>query len=320
MKLSELYAAAIAVGMRHDPRGQDAVRRALDAAGRKHDELKEKDREFFDPETLTNPYADSRILHGTGDEEVSCLLAGIDIEPAELLLADRLRERGTKVDLVLGHHPGGRALAEMFEVMKMQAEILHLAGVSISTAEDLLDDRIKEVERRLLPGNHQRVVDAARLLRLPLVCLHTPADNMVAAHLQQRLDAEKPHTLADLVDLLLAEPEYREGARVGQGPKIVLGSKPRTAGRTFVDMTGGTSGPKDIFDNLEKSGVNTLVGMHITDEHRKEAQKHHLNVVIAGHISSDTLGVNLLLDGVQKETGVALQVLECSGFRRFPRP
>ena len=38
--------------------------------------------------------------------------------------------------------------------------------------------------------------------------------------------------------------------------------------------------------------------MHISDEHKKEAEKHHINVVIAGHIASDNLGMNLLLDSV----------------------
>jgi len=57
--------------------------------------------------------------------------------------------------------------------------------------------------------------------------------------------------------------------------------------------------------------------MHLSDEHRKKAEKHHLNVVIAGHISSDNLGINLMLDEVQKKN--KLKVLTCSGFRRFTR-
>jgi hypothetical protein len=40
-------------------------------------------------------------------------------------------------------------------------------------------------------------------------------------------------------------------------------------------------------------------------------------VVIAGHIASDNLGLNLLLDAVEKHG--AFEVLECSGFRRVKR-
>ena len=82
-------------------------------------------------------------------------------------------------------------------------------------------------------------------------------------------------------------------------------------------MTGGTEGAKAIFQSLTNSGVNTIVGMHISEEHRKEAEKSHLNIVVAGHISSDNLGLNLLLDETLKDN--AFEILECSGFRRFSR-
>ena len=61
-------------------------------------------------------------------------------------------------------------------------------------------------------------------------------------------------------------------------------------------MTGGTSGSKNIYEKLSQAGIGTIVGMHISEEHRKKAEENHVNVVIAGHISSDNLGLNLILD------------------------
>jgi hypothetical protein len=61
-----------------------------------------------------------------------------------------------------------------------------------------------------------------------------------------------------------------------------------------------------------------MVAMHLTEDHRKEAEKHYIHVVIAGHISSDTLGLNLLLDRI--ESREPLTVVECSGFKRIKRP
>ncbi len=55
----------------------------------------------------------------------------------------------------------------------------------------------------------------------------------------------------------------------------------------------------------------------IPDEHRKEAESNNMNVVIAGHISSDNLGMNLVLDPVVKAG--KLRVHEFSGFRRVAR-
>jgi len=317
MNLREFYQKAVETGIVHDPRGRDAVHKELRRVEKDYQELKKTEQDLFDKESLQNPYADSRILHGSGNEEVQRAFVGIDIEVGELLLADRMRERGEKIDLVLAHHPEGRAFSNLPAVMYMQSDILSRFGVPINIAEDLMEGRAKEIERRLMPFNHNRAVDAARLLGMPFLCLHTPADNMVVTFLQNMFDEQKPYTLSDVIDLLNTVPEYRESQRSGAGPRILQGSKTRRAGKIFVDMTGGTEGSKDIFKSLTTAGVNTIVGMHISEEHRKEAEKNHLNIVIAGHISSDNLGMNLLLDAVVKDSGI--QLLACSGFSRISR-
>jgi hypothetical protein len=318
VKLRELYKKAIEIGVRNDPRGRDLVLKELEARKKDYQALKEADREFFDTESLENPYSDSRILHGTGDEEVGSALVGIDIEVGEILLANAMRQRGEAIDLLLAHHPEGRAYATLYDVMGMQADILHRFGIPISTAEDLMEGRAKEVERRLMPVNHTRAVDAARLLGIPFICLHTAADNMVATYLQRLFEERKPYRVSDIIGILRELPEYRHASRQGAGPKVLIGSEKRKAGKVFVDMTGGTEGSKEIFSSIAASGINTLVGMHLGDEHRKEAEKQHLNVVIAGHISSDNLGINLLLDELARE-GAPLRTFDCSGFLRVSR-
>jgi putative NIF3 family GTP cyclohydrolase 1 type 2 len=317
VQLRKIYETFIATGIDADPRGKKKVLKSLEKQKKTHREMKEEEREFFDKETLTNPYADTRILHGTGKEEIRTALVGIDMDVAEILLADRLSSKGTKIDLIISHHPSGRAFANFYEVMHMQADILGKFGVPINIAEGLLEGRIREVERRLSPANHTRAVDVARLLDIPFMCVHTPADNMVVSYLQNNFDRKKPDTLNDVVKIVKEIPEYREAQKNNTGPKILLGSKERSAGKIFVDMTGGTEGAKDIFESLANSGVNTIVGMHLSEEHRKEAEKRHLNVVIAGHISSDNVGMNLMLDAVLKKGKI--KIIPCSGFRRFSR-
>ncbi|OGW68521.1 MAG: NGG1p interacting factor NIF3, partial [Nitrospirae bacterium RIFCSPHIGHO2_02_FULL_40_19] len=290
MLLRKIYETVVAKGIEKDPRGKDTVKKTLEKRVKTYENMKEDEKEFFDTESLANPYADTRILNGTGDEDIKTALVGIDMEMAEILLADRLSSKGQKIDLVISHHPEGKAYANFYEVMHMQADILNKFGVPINVAESLLENRIKEVERRLSPVNHTRAVDVAKLLNVPFLCVHTPADNMVASYLQQVFDEKKPDTLEDITKILKEIPEYREAAKNNAGPKILLGSKDRRAGKIFVDMTGGTEGAKDIFENLVNSGVNTIVVMHLSEDHRKEAEKHHMNAVLAGHISSDNLG------------------------------
>ena len=68
--------------------------RVLEQARKEFDDLPERKRWEFDQERLVNPYADTRILYGDPDTEVSSILVGIDLEVGEVLLADRLREKG----------------------------------------------------------------------------------------------------------------------------------------------------------------------------------------------------------------------------------
>lgn len=317
MKLRKIYESVISKGIDTDPRGRKTVLAGLKKKKKTYVDLKKEEKEFFDKESLTNPYADTRILYGTGDEEIKTVLLGIDMEMGEILLADRLSSKGSKIDLVLAHHPEGKAFANFYEVMNMQADILNKFGVPINVAEGLLESRIKEVERMLSPVNHTRAADVARLLDIPFMCMHTPTDNMVATYLQKTFDKKNPATLDDIIKILKTIPEYREASKNNAGPKILLGSGKRSAGKIFVDMTGGTEGSKDIFESLVNSGVSTIVGMHLSEGHRKQAEKYHMNVVIAGHISSDNLGINLMLDDIQKKS--KLNVIACSGFWRYSR-
>jgi putative NIF3 family GTP cyclohydrolase 1 type 2 len=316
MKIKEIYEKAYKRGMELDPRGAEEVEVELKRAKKEYGELKEKDKAYFDKERLVNPYSDTRILYGDPETEIKKAMVGIDIEVGEVILADRLREKGEPIDLIIAHHPEGRAMADLYAVMGMQSGILLKYGVPINVAEDIMEERIGEVERRLMPVNHTRAVDAAKLLDIPFMCIHTPTDNAVASYLQKLFDEKSPTDVSDIVDMLREIPEYAGAAQETIIPKVVSGSGKRRAGKVFVDMTGGTGGSKKAFENLSHAGVGTVVGMHISEEHRKEAEKHHVNVVIAGHISSDSIGVNLLLDHVFAGN---VEVIESSGFRRVVR-
>jgi len=318
MKFAKLYKKAVEVGIANDLRGKNEIRRILNNEQEKFKELKEDDKKYYDQDKLFNPFSDTRVLNGSLDIDVKKVMIGIDIEVGEILLAHLLnKEKGPKVDLVLSHHPMGAALAQLYDVMKLQAKLLAKVGVTISVAEQLMEKRIGEIERRLMPVNHAREIDAARILGLPLMCIHTPADNCVTNHLTKLFEKEKPYQLKGLVKLLKAIPEYEKSARLQVPAKIVSGSEESSCGKIYVDMTGGTEGSKDIFEKVAAGGVSTLVCMHLTEEHLANAKKANLNAVIAGHIASDVLGLNLLLDQVEKKE--KLDFVCVSGFERIRR-
>lgn len=317
MKLKDIYEFIIKEGIKEDPRGKAKIDKELKNLKQKYAKLDKEEKALFDKESLVNPYADTRILYGRGDTEVKTIMVGIDMEVGELLLADRLKSKGDKVDLVMAHHPEGLALAGFYRVMDMQIDILASFGVPEVKAENLIHERIDHVSRSVLPVNHTRAVDAAKLLDMPYMCCHTPADNHVVGFLQKMMDSKKPRSLEDILKVLRGIPEYQYAAANNAGPKIINGKKSSRTGRIFVDMTGGTEGSKKVFENLSNAGIGTLVCMHLSEDHLKEAKKAKVNVVIAGHISSDNLGLNLLLDKIEKKAKI--NVKAASGFFRVKR-
>lgn len=317
MKLRTLYEQAIKKALKEDQRPKKLIDDSIKQAKKEYKNLKGREKRAFDKESLKHPYYDSRILYGSLDAEVKDVMVGIDIGVPELLLADRLKEKGVNIDLVISHHPSGRALAELHKVMDIQPGIWEKYGLTREIGESIMKDRSDQVSRGLAPTNVTRAQDAAKLLGIPFMCCHTAADNCVAGFLQKLFDGKKPKNLKNIINVLQAIPEYREGMRVGTGPFILIGEEKDKAGKIFVDMTGGTSGPEKMFSRLSQSGVKTIVGMHCKEANFKIAKGEFLNLVIAGHISSDTLGMNLLFDAIEKKG--KLNFIECSGFKRIRR-
>jgi hypothetical protein len=317
MKLGDIYTLAVKMGISADPRGEAGVKKLLARRKKKYEELPASKKKEFDREDLVNPYTDSRIFLGDNNLSVKKILAGIDINAAEVLLADRLNQKGEGIDLLLTHHPEGGSLASLHEVMDVQADIWAKYGVPINIAEGVMHDRIGEVQRRFSPINHNEAVDAARLLGFAFMGTHTITDNLVHTYMELLFAKAKPYTVEDVLDVLKKEPEYMEAMKGKAGPMIFAGDPKNRAGKVApIEFTGGTEPSHIIYEKLAMAGVGTVIGMHAGEEHRKEAIKYHINLVIAGHMSSDSLGMNLLLDAIEKN---GVKIVPCSGLIRVKR-
>ncbi len=316
MKLREIYELAVQMGIDADPRGREGVEEYLERCRRDHEQLPDHLKELADPEALRNPFSDTRVYVGDPEAEVQLLLGGIDMNIGEVLLADRLREKGTPVDAIYTHHPEGPGLTRLDRVMEMQADIWAGLGVPIQAGERLIFDRMEEVRRGLMPVNYDQAIDAARLLGLPFFSAHTPTDNIVVEYLTGYLAGRAPKTIGDLCKALLELPEYRWAARRGAGPYAGGSNSSARTGDIWVDMTGGTGGPKQAIQKLADAGVGTIVGMHMSKDSREEAEKHGMHVVIAGHMASDSLGINLFLDELERR---GVRTLATSGLIRVYR-
>lgn len=317
VKLKELHEFAVSEGIKKDPRDEDRIEDLLESRKEKYEDLEGPRKEHYDEDKLNNPYDDCKVLYA-GDRDVKNIAIGVDIETQDLVLLDRLREKGNDIDAAITHHPTGRALANLAEVMGLQVDTLEKAGIPVSQAEGIVKPRAKEVKKGVHAANHPRDPITAKLLDIPYMALHTVCDNHAYQYMDQYLKDEEPDTLGDLIDSILEIPEYKWSLKYDMGPEIFTGSKKNRAGNIEVlGFTGGTSLKDGLIEKMVESGLDTLVVMHATKDQIKKAKEENINIVSAGHMPSDSLGMNLLLDKVQNRYDI--EVMELSGFKRVER-
>ncbi|MBI2113035.1 MAG: NGG1p interacting factor NIF3 [Candidatus Wildermuthbacteria bacterium] len=313
MNIQSIYNLSIQKGIEADFRSKEYIEKLLQRKKQKFEKMGEREKKAFDQESLINPYSDTRVLHIASDKEIKKVLVGIDIEVSELLVAKELGD----IDLVISHHPIGRALADLHEVMELQADVLNQYGVPVNIAEGLLRERISEVARGINPRNHFRTVDAAKLLGVNVMCLHTVADNNAARFLRNAIEAKNPERLGELMEVFDGIQEYEIAFKRGSGPRILVGNPEARCGKiALTEITGGTEGSPKLYERMANAGIGTVVAMHLSDEHKKEAEQAHLNVVVAGHMSSDSVGMNVILDELEKQ---GIEIVPCGGFTRVSR-
>ncbi|MFZ5982117.1 MAG: NGG1p interacting factor NIF3 [Patescibacteria group bacterium] len=312
MTIQEIYKLAIEFGIKNDFRSKKEIGEHLGRKKREYETLSKEDQSYFDKEKITNPYSDTRIHFSGGKKQIKKIFASIDVSPGSIYIADELG-----ADMVLNHHPIGLALAGLDDVMDYQVDQMEKIGVPVSIAEKLIHKRISEVTRRINPENHYEVVDAARLLEINMMNVHTPADNAVAKFVEELIRKTKPRCVGDVLEVINKVPEYQEAKRQGAGPMLFSGSKNSRTGKIVVsEMTGGTEGSKEIYQSMANAGVGTIISMHQSEDHRKAAEEAHINVIVAGHISSDSLGMNLFLDELEKK---GIEIVPTGGLIRVSR-
>ena len=241
------------------------------------------------------------IVEGKGIKKV---LMGVDMDTAELMLAKQLG-----YDCVVSHHPRNTNV-NMLDLLNTHIRKLEALGVPRNKSQKLLEERKDELSYNQHMSNSKRSESAARLLEMPFLCIHTPADLIGEAIVQQFLDRkfkDKPDTTVQEVALALEEiDEYRNSTRK---PKIRVGSKESYAGRIYVLMAGLTGPGTRITKEYFEAGVGTLVLMHIPEKVVKDVKEQNIgNVIVAGHMSSDSLGLNKIAQ-LWSEKGIEVTMM-----------
>ena len=252
---------------------------------------------------------DSGIVYDNG-KEVKKVLAGIDMDNTMLMIAKQLG-----FDCVAQHHPAGiinPGTGDLFgrDHMKKLME----CGVPINEAQRLAYANTTKRSQNMHSKNRTQMQDVAKLLDVSDVAFHTPADILAERYTQKRMDAlmeRNPRcTVQDVIDELLTIREYKE-ALEGQQPEVWVGSKDSFAGRIYVEMYGVGAPTLDEYIACSNAGVGTFVVMHATPEVVEGMKKHNKsNIIVAGHMASDSLGFNQILDAWEAK---GIEIVRISG-------
>jgi putative NIF3 family GTP cyclohydrolase 1 type 2 len=250
--------------------------------------------------------ADSAIEnHG---ENIKRILFGIDMETPELMLGKELG-----VDLVISHHPkSGTAVMDFDKVMLRQIDKMVEYNIPINRAQKALKKKLISINMGKHTSNYDRASSAAKLLDMPYMNIHMPADIITENFVQSYLDEfsiDKPKlTLGMIVDHLNLLPEYKNSL---SKPIIRVGSPSDYAGKIAVLMAGGTNGGSEVYKAYFEAGVGTIICMHVPEDVKKAVEEQNYgNVIVAGHMSSDSIGINIIIRELEKR---GLEIIKTSG-------
>ncbi|MDS1029208.1 Nif3-like dinuclear metal center hexameric protein [Bacillota bacterium LX-D] len=255
---------------------------------------------------LTEVPEDSGVI--VDGDNIKRVLFGVDVEGTEMLIAKELG-----YDAVITHHPkGGEPMVNLYKVMNNQIDRMVKAGVPINKAQKALEERMGEVDRGHHVGNYDRAVSAAKLLKMPFIGIHTPADILAEKTVQDFLDKKfstnQKTKLKDIINALNEIPEYKLTLAK---PKIRVGSEESYAGKIFVTMAGGTGGGKNVAKAYFEAGIGTLVVMHMPEDVLRAVREQNIgNVIVAGHMASDSIGINKVIEALERK---GLSVTRMSG-------
>ncbi len=238
--------------------------------------------------------ADSEI-HVKG-RKIRKALVAIDVGVAELLLA-----RDLGCDAVIAHHPtGGRARLEGYKVFLRHIEQLREAGVPEEVAREAVRPKLRVLELQHHPDNYDQTPSAAKKLRMPLVSIHSPCDEIGRKMIQHALkDLGADSTVRDVVSKIGRFPEYRKAV---SKIEVRLGSSKNKAGKIAISHAAYTNGGYEIAKTYFQNGVGTLSYIHIAESDlTRLANEPSGNLIVLGHIASDWLGINRLLRELEKK-------------------
>ena len=314
MQLERLFRKMIEVGRQAEWRDAATLDAQLAQRRAEYAALTGYEQRYYDRERLVNPFGCSRICAGARDLDVRGLIVGINCSLAGLLYAERLRDRGRRIDAFLAHH-GIPPAGDLYpDITNTHYHVLVDYGVPADTAREIVERTIRGYTLRMgnEPTGFERQTDLA------LFNVHNPIDNLFGLRTAQQIARERPGTVAEVIELLLTMEEFAIDARYNVLPEIAAGAPDAKAGHVYLDVLGGIClNDEELTALLATGKVNTVVRLAYNDCIRI-CRDAGVNLIFLPHNAHDNVGINLMLDQVVAVE--PLDIVPTDGFYRVARP
>ncbi len=174
------------------------------------------------------------------------------------------------------------------------------AGIPQEEAEKAIERKLRELEVEMHMRNYGHAVDFARLLKMPYMNIHTPLDEVgrktMSAQIETRV--KKDSVIQDVVSTLEELTEFKNAQTK---IKIGLGKPDNPAGKVVVSHGAGTNGGYEVAKTYFKYGIDTVVYIHVSPRDLEKLKADNIgNLIVTGHIASDSVGINPLIHELEK--------------------
>lgn len=253
---------------------------------------------------------DSAIyVEGKGIRKV---LFGIDIDTADILLARQLG-----ADCVISHHPTDAMMgwynSEAWQVYLDHIPMMVEFGIPEDKARAAVTERALTFREDYYNRNFDRVVSTCKLLGMPLMNIHKPLDYIGLQAMRRTVDevlgGNGSATAQDLVDALNCIPEIKKGNSM----RIAYGSSGHRVRKAVVSHACLGAPDHLVIREYLSHGADAVVCIKLDRQDAVSLGDIPGCVIVTGHIASDSIGINPLVDELEKS---GVEVLTVNGIIR----
>jgi len=230
-------------------------------------------------------------------DDVGTALVGVDLESPEVQLAHR-----EGYDLALAHHPtGGEARLGFGEVLDRQVGFMTDHGVDRERAEEAVADLRRNTAHSAHASNYRHDPSVAELLGQPYMNVHLAPDEVGRRAFVEVVESlDDGATVGEFKSALAEELPALRDARTDVETRV--GSDDSALGEVAVHHAAGTNGGASVASAYFDAGVDTVVYIHVGGSDTAELREAYggaKNLVVTGHLASDAVGLNALVDELE---------------------